>query len=242
MFRRLDSPIIRRKHRILLISFQKRRDGRLVVLVNKMDGDQAKHPLPKPEPNGVGGIRDTLSRRDICGLSIAVIRDFKIHWVKAYGTADVDSGRPVQTNTPFQAASISKPVTAMAAMRLVDERRFSLDDDINTILKSWHAPGRSLTPRSLMSHTSGADDGETRGGNPGTLASFPIRRRNRAEPWTSMQPRKPGTMTPHADRCAKTGYDLNEASRSAPCAPTRGRHPEFRSRSRCFGATKDRWA
>lgn len=85
------------------------------------------------------------------------------HWVKAYGTADVDSGRPVQTNTPFQAASISKPVTAMAAMRLVDERRFSLDDDINTILKSWHAPGRSLTPRSLMSHTSGADDGETRG-------------------------------------------------------------------------------
>src|SRR5271156_1701642 len=45
------------------------------------------------------------------GLSIAVIRDFKIHWVKAYGIADVESHRPVETNTLFQAASISKPVT-----------------------------------------------------------------------------------------------------------------------------------
>jgi CubicO group peptidase (beta-lactamase class C family) len=93
------------------------------------------------------------------GLSIALIRDFKIHWVKAYGIADAASGRPAAADTLFQAASISKPVTAMAAMRLVDGRRFSLDDDINTILKSWHAPGHTVTPRSLMSHTSGADDG-----------------------------------------------------------------------------------
>ncbi len=93
------------------------------------------------------------------GLSVAVIRDFKIHWVKAYGIADVETGRPVETDTLFQAASISKPVTAMAAMRLVDEHRLSLDADINTILKSWHVPGSSVTPRSLMSHTSGADDG-----------------------------------------------------------------------------------
>jgi CubicO group peptidase (beta-lactamase class C family) len=47
----------------------------------------------------------------------------------------------------------------MAVMKLVEEHRFALDDDINTILKSWHAPGHLVTPRSLMSHTSGADDG-----------------------------------------------------------------------------------
>jgi len=102
---------------------------------------------------------ELMRRLHVPGLSIAVIRDFKIHWVKAYGIADVESGRPVETNTLFQAASISKPVTAMAAMRLVDEHRLSLDDDINTILKSWHVPGHAVTPRSLMSHTSGADDG-----------------------------------------------------------------------------------
>jgi CubicO group peptidase (beta-lactamase class C family) len=102
---------------------------------------------------------ELMQRFHVPGLSIAVIRDFKIHWKKAYGIADVESGRPVDTNTLFQAASISKPVTAMAAMRLVDEHRLSLDDDINTILKSWHVPSQSVTPRSLMSHTSGADDG-----------------------------------------------------------------------------------
>lgn len=87
---------------------------------------------------------ELMQRLHVPGLSIAVIRDFKIHWVKAYGVANVESGRPVETNTMFQAASISKPVTAMAAMRLVDEHRLSLDDDINTILKSWHAPGHGV--------------------------------------------------------------------------------------------------
>ena len=114
-----------------------------------------------PNRQGLDGftLPELMQRFHVPGLSMAVIRDFKIHWVKAYGIADVESGRPVETNTLFQAASISKPVTAMAAMRLVDEHRFSLDDDINTILKSWHVAGHSMTPRSLMSHTSGADDG-----------------------------------------------------------------------------------
>jgi CubicO group peptidase (beta-lactamase class C family) len=114
-----------------------------------------------PNRQGLDGftLAELMQRFHVPGLSIAVIRDFKIHWVKAYGIADVASGRPAAADTLFQAASISKPVTAMAAMRLVDGRRFSLDDDINTILKSWHAPGHTVTPRSLMSHTSGADDG-----------------------------------------------------------------------------------
>jgi CubicO group peptidase (beta-lactamase class C family) len=114
---------------------------------------------PNQRPLDGFTLPELMRRFHVPGLSIAVVRDFKIHWVKAYGIADVESGRPVETNTLFQAASISKPVTAMAAMRLVDEHRLSLDADINTILKSWHVPGHSVTPRSLMSHTSGADDG-----------------------------------------------------------------------------------
>jgi CubicO group peptidase (beta-lactamase class C family) len=99
------------------------------------------------------------------GVSIAEIKDFKIQWAKGYGLADIKAGRPVETNTLFQAASISKPVTAMAALRLVQEGRFSVDDDVNKLLKSWQVPASDLnreqpiTPRSLMSHTSGADDG-----------------------------------------------------------------------------------
>jgi CubicO group peptidase (beta-lactamase class C family) len=106
-----------------------------------------------------------MKRLHVPGVSIAVISDFRVHWVKTYGVADVESGRAVDSATTFQACSISKPVTAMAAMRLAQEQRLSLDSDINTVLKSWRVPSSELTrsqpvtARSLMSHTSGADDG-----------------------------------------------------------------------------------
>lgn len=99
------------------------------------------------------------------GASVAVIRDFEVHWTKGYGVADAATGRPVHARTRFQAASISKPVTAMAVMRLVQEGTFSLDDDINASLRSWKVPDSEFTRtqpvtwRALLSHTSGADDG-----------------------------------------------------------------------------------
>ena len=108
---------------------------------------------------------ELMKKARVPGVSIAVIRDFKIHWAKAYGTADVDSGAPVETGTVFQAASISKPVAAMAALKAIQDGRFTLDADINSILKSWKLPGdgftsdRPVTPRGLLSHTSGTGDG-----------------------------------------------------------------------------------
>lgn len=99
------------------------------------------------------------------GVSVAVIHDFRIHWTKGYGVADVETGRPVDTETLFQAASMSKPVAALAVMKAVEEGRFSLDDDVNDILTSWTLPGdgftdaRPVTPRTLTSHTAGLGDG-----------------------------------------------------------------------------------
>lgn len=106
-----------------------------------------------------------MERFRVPGVSIAVIKDFKIHWAKGYGLADVEANRPVDPNTAFQAASISKPVTAMAAVRLAQEGKFTLDEDVNRLLKSWKVPESELTRaqpvslRSLLSHTSGSDDG-----------------------------------------------------------------------------------
>jgi len=99
------------------------------------------------------------------GVSIAVIRDFEVLWAKGYGVADVETGRAVDTETMFQAASISKPVAAMATMRAVQDGLFGLDDDINDVLTSWTLDGegftdhRPVTPRGLTSHTSGLGDG-----------------------------------------------------------------------------------
>lgn len=117
-----------------------------------------------PNRQGLDGytLTEIMHHFHVPGVSVAVVRDFKIDWAKAYGIADVETNQPAETTTLFQAASISKPVTAMAALKLIEQGRFSLDDDINTILKSWHVSNNGyppVTPRSLMSHTSGADDG-----------------------------------------------------------------------------------
>ena len=121
------------------------------------------------DKDGAGNARKTLDEmaRDygVPGFAIAVIDNFEIAWVKSYGVADVVTGDPVKADTLFQAASISKPVAAMASMKAVQDALFGLDDDVNKILKSWRVPDneftrlRPVTPRMLMSHTSGTDDG-----------------------------------------------------------------------------------
>jgi CubicO group peptidase (beta-lactamase class C family) len=132
-----------------------------------------------PGPNDLGGltIEQLMARFNVPGVSIAVIHDFRIHWAKGYGIADVETGAPVDTATMFQAASISKPVAAMGVLRAVQDGLFTLDDDINDVLQSWRLDGgeftreRSVTPRMLTSHTSGLGDGF---GFPGYDPSDPV--------------------------------------------------------------------
>ena len=121
-------------------------------------------------------LEEVMERFGVPGISVAVIHDFDVHWAKGYGVADVETGAAVDVETLFQAASISKPVTAMAAMVAVQEGRFALDDDVNTILRSWQLPGngftdlRPVTPRLLFSHTAGLGDGH---GFPGYAPGTP---------------------------------------------------------------------
>ena len=118
-------------------------------------------------PNDLGKltINELMARFNVPGVSIAVIRDQQIHWAKGYGVADVATGAPVNTETMFQAASMSKPVAAMGVLRAVQDGLFTLDDDINRILTSWKLDGgeytrqRPVTPRMLTSHISGLGDG-----------------------------------------------------------------------------------
>src|SRR5262249_22891886 len=118
-----------------------------------------------PAALDVSVVQPLLTQFNVPGVSVAVIKDFKVDWAKGYGVADVETRAPVTTDTVFQAASISKTVAAMMSMKAIQEGRFNLDQDINTILKSWKLPvgeftkDRPVTPRSLMSHTSGTGDG-----------------------------------------------------------------------------------
>ena len=68
---------------------------------------------------GAKTIAELMQQFGVPGVSIAVIRDFEVHWAKGYGIADVETGAPVNTETVFQAASISKPVAALAALAVL---------------------------------------------------------------------------------------------------------------------------
>lgn len=94
------------------------------------------------------------------GVSIAVIKDYKIEWARGFGVREHTKPTPITQNTLFQAASISKPVFATAVMRLVQEGRLNLDEDINTYLMNWKVPKNGewqprITLRQLLSHTAG---------------------------------------------------------------------------------------
>ena len=130
-----------------------------------------------PGPLDASFVSELMSKYHVPGVSVAVIKDFKIEWAKGYGTMDVQTGAPVAVDTMFQAASISKTIAAMTSMKAIQDGRFSLDQDVNTVLKSWKLPGgeftkdRPVTPRTLMSHTSGTGDGF---GFPGYAPGLPL--------------------------------------------------------------------
>jgi len=95
------------------------------------------------------------------GVSVAVINNGAVEWAKAYGVVEAGGARAVTTETMFQAASISKPVAAMGALRLVEQGKLSLDEDVNLKLKSWKTPENEFTKdqrvtlRRLVSHSAG---------------------------------------------------------------------------------------
>jgi CubicO group peptidase (beta-lactamase class C family) len=106
-------------------------------------------------------IHNQMARREIVGLSLAIIDDGKIAETRVYGTTTRGGSERVTPNTLFQAGSISKPVAALGALKLVQEGKLSLDEDVNAKLKSWRVPDNEFTAnervtlRRLLSHTAG---------------------------------------------------------------------------------------
>ena len=105
-------------------------------------------------------------------VSIAVISGGAIEWAHGYGV--VAQGETVTTpDTLFQAASLSKPVSAFAAMRLVDQGSLSLVEDVSAKLHDWKIPGagqrqeRPVTLRSILTHSSGLNVEGFNGYEPG---------------------------------------------------------------------------
>jgi CubicO group peptidase (beta-lactamase class C family) len=106
-------------------------------------------------------ILDRMGHYGVPGLSLAVINNGRLEWARGYGLKETGGDEPVTEETLFQAASISKPVAALAALRLVEEGRLGLDEAVNQRLVSWKVPDNNYTAeqqvtlRHLLSHSSG---------------------------------------------------------------------------------------
>ena len=105
-------------------------------------------------------IAERMQALHVPGVSIAVLDGGKLDWVRGYGVVSA-GGKPVDAETLFQAASLSKHVAALIALHLVDEGKLALDEDVNRRLRSWKVPENEFTGtekvtlRRLLNHSAG---------------------------------------------------------------------------------------
>lgn len=91
----------------------------------------------------------------IPGLSVVVVRDGKIDYVKGYGYSNLEHKVQVKPETIFQAGSVGKQFTAFAAMLLVQDGKMGLDDKLTKYFPDAPSGWDSITVRNLLNHTSG---------------------------------------------------------------------------------------
>jgi CubicO group peptidase (beta-lactamase class C family) len=101
-----------------------------------------------------------MNKYQVPGVSIAIIHQYSIFWSRAYGVLQASQTAPVYDDTLFQACSISKALTAVAVLHLVQAGSLDLDTDVNRYMKTWKIPANEswrpiVTIRQLLSHTAG---------------------------------------------------------------------------------------
>lgn len=121
------------------------------------------------EDENFSSISDKMSAYDIPALSLAVIHQGKIEWAEIYQNANFPKEPKLDCASIFQAASLSKPVTFLAAVRMHAAGEIDLDENIENYLKDFKLPqGKQtaenpVTFRNIFSHTSGISAGGYQG-------------------------------------------------------------------------------
>ncbi len=127
--------------------------------INRVENNLLPPIRIKGEPTIKMNIAERMKHYNVSGVSIAVINNGKIEWAKGYGERDAGTSLLVTIDTLFQAGSISKPIAAMGALKMVQDGKLSLDEDVNRKLASWKMPENEFTKeqkvtlRRLLSHS-----------------------------------------------------------------------------------------
>lgn len=100
-------------------------------------------------------VRQYLDEKRVVGCSIAIAEQGNIVFAEGFGYANLETRAPATAETVYRIASISKPITAVAVLRLAEMGLLDLDADIRKYLPEFPDKGATITPRHLLSHTSG---------------------------------------------------------------------------------------
>lgn len=141
----------------------------------------AAQGLPRGDPGALGFsparlqrvdelMTDVIEREELAGAVVLVARRGQIAYLESFGMADIDDREPMQADSLFRIASMTKAVTSLAVMMLYEEGRFLLDDPISQYIPALASP-RVLAPelgeletvpargeitiQQLLTHTSG---------------------------------------------------------------------------------------
>ena len=130
-------------------------------------------PLNEEESASVQKSIATLIKSDnIPGVSIAISRGSRVVYEQGYGFADLENEVAVRPETRFRTASIAKPMTAVAILRLAERKKLDLDAPISTTISRWPKKRWPVTPRQLLGHLGGVRHYNRPGESHGTKA-FP---------------------------------------------------------------------
>ena len=103
-------------------------------------------------------VREEMQRQKVPGVAIAVVQGGETRLARGFGLANVELGVPVSTKTVFQSASLGKQFSVMAVMLQVEQGKLSLDAPLTRIFPDAPTAWGAITPRHLLTHTSGIPD------------------------------------------------------------------------------------
>lgn len=146
---------------LMLTSCKNEKTIDVISDLNAIENGLLPSILVKGDPIKSFNLIERMEHYKVPGVSIAIVENGTIKWAKGYGIANTNNGSKVDTNTLFQAGSISKPLAALSALKLVENGSIDINEDVNIYLKGWEIPESKFTQvervtlRRLLTHTAG---------------------------------------------------------------------------------------
>jgi serine beta-lactamase-like protein LACTB, mitochondrial len=132
----------------------------VIGLISKIslaaDNAPTVQPIAPAKAEAVdAAVRAEMEQQHLVGVAVGILQDGRVVYLQGYGLADADDKKPVTTDTVFNWASNSKPLTAVLAMQLVEQGALDLDADVRDYVPEFPDKNAKLTCRHLLCHQSG---------------------------------------------------------------------------------------